>query len=659
MIINPKLHELFAGLTPVIALDLETTGLRGWADDIDLIAIKTQKQTYVLEASKYKTENLVVLFENIGRQNVVIAHNAKFDVGFIYSHYGVLLTNCHCTKMGAEMCENGLATKLRLTYDRPFSLVSVLARWLGVTHANEETKSIWQKSFVDKTKGELYRNIPSVRLKQMQYAVEDVEHLHALYEAQMEQIKALGLETIYRLEYKLLPVLVKMEQTGCLIDKDGWMKVINENWKPEEKEIIARLDAEAKRLLGKRDFKYSLSRVSSTVTQFDLFGAPSSVELEEANAFNYGSQDHLFDFFRAIKAPIPRDKHDKESLEEECLLVYLTEHPDSKVATFLTLLLEHRKVSKLISTYGELFLSKLDDKNYIHTEYTQTEVETGRNSSKRPNLQNIPKAPKDKPSRDIRRFFIAKPDHKFVTCDMSGAEVAIAADYSQEPILLAALREGADMHSQLASVSFSLIFNRPIVISKSEEPFEIDGHEYTPSELRDVHKSVVFAKFYKGGAARVYGVLSKYINRHCDAKARMGLAKKISDALDEKMPKLSEYLSSLIVKAQKDGFLRTSSFGRIRYFDSSVYGEAANAPIQGTNAEAIKMAMVRLDKLFSGMGHARIVMVIHDELVCEVHKDVADEYAKIIKDEMAAALSYFLTTIKGGASVKISDHWQK
>src|SRR5690606_24302005 len=133
---------------------------------------------------------------------------------------------------------------------------------------------------------------------------------------------------------------------------------------------------------------------------------------------------------------------------------------------------------------------------------------TGRLSSKAPNLQNIPAT--DHVDKDVRRFFIARPGYKLITCDMNSAEIAIAADYSGEPLLLDSLVKGTDMHSELASISFSIIFGQPVIISKSIDPISINGIRFIPEQLRNAHKSVVFAKFYKAGAKRVYSVLAEY-----------------------------------------------------------------------------------------------------------------------------------------------------
>lgn len=664
LIINPNHIDLSS--KPIVSFDLETTGLQAWEEKIDLIALKIGPTVYVLEVDKYPHQYLKELFMGLSQCEKLIAHNAKFDASFIYCHFGILLTNLHCTEMAAEICENGNQKRLREQYQAkkygftPFSLVGVLKRWLNIQHKDTETKKIWQKSFISK-KADLYRKTPVIRKKQIEYAAEDVMYLEQLYSMQMARIEELGLHTIYRLEHKLLPVLVKMETTGCLIDALPWGNLVDNVWKPEYDRIEAALDNEVLKLLNGATFHYHVNRRKQTVEQFDLFGASNIEVLEDPMLFNYGSTDQVQEFILFLNEKMPVNDAGDPSLEEDPLMVYITENPGTKLTHFIVLLLEHRKISKLVSTYGYKFLSKLDKNSYIHTLYTQTKTETGRLSSKSPNLQNIPAAPKNDPNKDIRRFFIAAPGKVLITCDMSGAEVAIAADYSGEPLLLNSLLNGVDMHSELASVSYSIIFDRETVVSKSTQPFVIDSIEYIPGELRDDHKSVVFAKFYKGGAARVYGVLSVYINKHCSADKRKEVAQRISEALDAKMPVLSDYLSDLITQAKSQGYLRTSSFGRIRFFDQNVYGEAANAPFQGTNAEAIKMAMVNLDKLFSDNEHwgARLVMNIHDEVVCECNEEFAEIVAEKVKETMAQSLSYFLTKLKGGASVSISKHWKK
>lgn len=583
---NPKTVEL----TSIIALDLETTGVKPWQDKIDLIAIRTEANLYVLEADKYSLEFLIDLFKEIESRCLVVGHNIKFDMGFILYHYGVLLTKLHCTQVTAQIIENGYQRQ------RDFDLASVLERYLHVYHKDSEKvvvgkkrdgtpkyttrKALFQKSFIDPELGPIYRTTPKIREKQIAYAVEDVEHLHGLYYEQLERIQAKNLDQVYRLEHTVMPVICKMEIGGCYIDKKPWEELIHSVWIPEQKQLKNQLDNEVDRLLEGRDFKYRTHGKILETTQFDLFGASAVSTKQEVDSLNYDSQEQILELIEFLGQPLPLNEEGEPSTEEGVLNVYLTENSSTTLSHFIDTLLKYRQISKLISTYGIEMLAKLDRNGYIHTLYTQTQTNTGRASSKSPNLQNIPRPPKNDPTKDIRRFFIASPGNVLITCDMDAAEVRIAADYSNEPLLVDSLLKGVDMHSELASVSYSILFDRPVVISKSTEPLIIDAKSYIPSELRDVHKSVTFAKFYKGGAKRVYGVLSEYINAHQPADKRGAISKKISDAFDEKVPVLSKYLSDKITEAQEKGTLIGSKLGRIRYFKRDVYGQAANYPIQ-------------------------------------------------------------------------------
>lgn len=678
-------------LEPTIGLDLETSGLKAWEDLVRLIIINTSEKTYILDTRKYHPEFLQEIFRNIALCDRVVAHNAKFDCGFIYAHYGVLLRNLFCTQIASQIVTNG-----KLEYQGRHSLPEVIGRYLGVKLAFTDTKKLLQKSFTSQYA------LDSFTSKQLHYAADDVKYLIPLYQKLVKQIDNLQMRTIGKLEMDLIPVLAKMEVEGCLIDADNWSKLIKDVWEPELRDIEARLDKEVQKL----DPSYGGRRVQE-ITQFDLFAAPRVVRQSDASAINYGSQDQVIQLFRDLGEEVPyieidpKEKKDgyaityresdfgdlfsidssylgveqasdhvpiekkikKETLEEGVLTTYINERPNSRMRAFIETLLEYRVAAKRISTYGEKFLQQLDSFNRIHTGYTQTFTATGRLSSKAPNLQNIPAPEKGKPHTDIRRFFIAAPGKKLITCDMAGAEIAIAADYSQEPLILGALKDGIDMHSELATVSFQIITGDPeFKVSKSTTPVVVNGQELIPGELRDTHKSVTFAKFYKGGAARVYGVLAKYINMYHPEHERMNIAKACSEALDKRMPKLSSYLDGMIKEAKKNGFLRSDKLGRIRFFPEDVYGEAANYPIQGTNANALKMALVDIFLYFESVRdrfEGRIVMNIHDEVVCEVDEDFADEAGKKVQEIMAGSLSYFLKTIKGGAEYKISNHWQK
>jgi DNA polymerase I-like protein with 3'-5' exonuclease and polymerase domains len=575
---------------------------------------------------------------------VVVAHNAKFDCGFIYANYGVLLRNWWCTQVASQIITNG-----KYEFIGKHSLPEVIERYLNVKLEFSENKKLLQKSFTSQY------SIGDFTAKQLRYAADDVKYLIPLYQKQSRAIENLTMKAISQLEMKLIGILAKMEIEGCLVDKENWRKLVHEQWEPELEEIERRLDVELGLIIP--NFK---SRRKAVVTSLCLFDAPV-VQTISNDCINYASSAQLVDIFKLAGEQVPTTADGKESCDEITLTTYVNERPNSRLKPFIKVLLEYREVYKRISTYGEKFLAQLDKNNFIHTAYTQTFTATGRLSSKAPNLQNIPAPQKGKAHTDIRRFFISRPGYSLITCDMSSAEVRIAADYSGEELLLDSLFKGADMHSELASLSFSIIFGEPITITKSEEPIEVKGQTVIPVELRDKHKSVVFAKFYKAGAKRIYSVLAEYINMFHSEEDRLDIAGKISKALDTRMPKLSKYLTGLIEKAQREGFLRTSKLGRIRFFDSEVYGEAANAPIQGTNAEAIKIAMIKAYELFEEHPEwdARVVMNVHDELVCEALDEYAEVVAKEVQIIMTNALQYFLSVVEGGASSSISKFWKK
>jgi len=639
VILNPQIEDII--FTPLMGFDLETTGLDAWLSEIGLIALANENgDKYVLEAAKYPKEDLAWLCERL-KGCKCIGQNIKFDTNFVWYHYGVLLTNIHCSMVTAQIIENGYQR------ERDFDLAAILKRYLNVDHQFAEDKKKLQKSFVNPLIRRNLLSLPALRDKQIRYAAEDTHHLIQLYHKQLELIAKYNLDRIYKLEHLLLPVLTKIEVRGCLIDAPKWQAFVKDHWEPKLNAVRKQIDD----YLG-------FERKVQSYTIFNLFENPSQEVVESEDAYNYASSTQLFEIFRKAGEPVPTKKDGTESVDEDTLSTYLTENPDTKLAPLIDLLLTYRQYAKLISTYGSTFLAKLDAGSHIHTQYTQTTTETARLSSKSPNLQNLPKPDKEDSSTDIRQCFIAHPGYKLITCDMDAAEVRIAADFSGDELLINSLESGADMHSKIASVTYSIIFKQHLTISKSKEPFTADGKTYIPQELRDHHKTGLFAKFYKAGAARMYSVFAEYINAHHTASRRKSIAQEISDAIDKELPQLSKYLSRLIQEAKKNGFLIANKLGRIRHFDSDVYGQAANLPIQTTNADAIKIAMIKVDEYLQTIG-GYIVLSVHDELCIEVPEALAEEAAKELRKSMSEALGWFLTRIKGDTSVKISTHWQK
>ena len=613
--LNPALISI--ELTSSLSLDLETSGVTAWKDKIRVIALMVGEQKYVLVPEYYSHDELTRFFKRVkDSKTLVVAHNAKFDCGFILCSYGVALSNIYCTMVASQVCGGG---SMKYKHD----LNSCLERELGIVR--KEDKKEMQKSFLNGHK---------LTAEQLAYASADTEYLLPLMDKLNIKATSMELEKVIKLEMALLPVLVDVETKGCLIDVDAWRNKLKE-WEIKKKECVMKLDEEYLK-----------------VYPYSLFAK-----------INYSSAKQVIDLFKQLNLPLPTKEEQKgkeviqkESADEPTLDSYLNEYPDSPLAGFILLLKEFREYDKLLSTYGESFLERIDSTGHIHTSYAQCSTTTGRLSSKSPNLQNIP-SDKNGEGGIIRQYFIAPKGYKFITSDMAGAEIVIAADASKEQMLLKAIREGADMHSDLASISFSIIYGQPVKITKSEQPLQLGKYTIIPKEARDIHKSVTFSKFYKGGPKRVYQVLARYINQAVAPSKRMFVAKRISESIDAALPKLTKYLTGLIDKANEQGYLVTTKLGRRRYFDGNVYGEAANAPVQASNADAMKIAMINIFKKLGDKG--RIVLTVHDEVGVIVKEEYAEEIAKMVKAEMAQSLTWLLEELQGDSSVKIADHWEK
>jgi DNA polymerase I-like protein with 3'-5' exonuclease and polymerase domains len=617
-ILNPEVADIDLSCSTV-ELDLETSGDTCWRDRVRVISIYTTEQ-YLLIPEFYQHDELSRFFQTIQDKGyLVTAHNAKFDIGFIYTHYQVLLTNVWCTLLGSQVIYGG---SRRFRHD----LGSVLRRELGVD-LGEDKKEL-QKSFL---------NGRELTAEQLSYAANDTKYLGKLRECLLKKITMLDLGRVIKLEHQLLPVLVIMEAHGCPINYLAWQRKLRE-WEITKRDYLAKLDAEIMRV-----FPYSLF----------------------ANV-NYGSSKQMLDLFKRMGLPIPtkevrkgREKLIKPSVDEDTLDLYVNENPDSPLVSFLTILKNYREYEKLLSTYGESFLARVDRNNHIHTQFTQCSTATGRLSSKNINCQNIP-SDKSGSGSIIRQYFVAPPGYKFITCDMISAEMAIAADQSGDKVLTAMVLEGSDGHSKLASISASIIYGKKVTISKATEPIEVaPGISIIPNEFRDVHKSVTFSKFYKGGPPRIYGVLSRYIAAVVPAKQRMAIATTISKALDTELNGLAVFLDKKIKEANSQGYLITTKLGRRRYFDGKSYGDAANAPVQSPNGDAIKIAMINIHDYIYPSGIGRLALSVHDEVGVLVKEEYAEEVGEIVQQQMAQALTEVMYRLEGRATVHIGDYWEK
>jgi len=406
----------------------------------------------------------------------------------------------------------------------------------------------------------------------------------------LSEIKREGLEELYKeVELPLVYVLYRMEKRGVPFDRDYLQAFGRE------------LEERAERL--KKEI-------------FEIAG-------EE---FNVNSTKQLARvlFEKLGLKPIKRTKSGYSTDVETLTTLALQGH---KIAE---LLLEYRKLTKLSSTFVKGILKHMDDSGRVHTTFIQTGTATGRLSSAEPNLQNLPVS--DEISKRIRHAVRAPDGYILVWADYSQVELRILAHLSGDENLIRAYREGKDIHTETAKRLFKV-------------------SEVT-QELRRVAKTVNFGIIYgmspHGLSERLRIPVKEaedYINRYF-----------------EEFPRVKEYIEKTLQEAYRKGYVRTL-FGRKRplpeLFSSNYniksFGEraAVNATIQGTAADIIKMAMVKLHDKLEKLG-AYMILQVHDEIVVEAPEEREEEVKELLKETMenVAKLSVPLTV-----DVNSGKHW--
>lgn len=402
-----------------------------------------------------------------------------------------------------------------------------------------------------------------------------------MYSALSELIIGENLDRLYReVELPLIEVLFDMENTGVLTDSAVIEKLGNK--------FTQETDAYTQKIYEIAGFKFNIN---------------SPKQLASA-------------LFEQLKIPYPK-KTKKYSTGAEILESMRGKYP------IVDYVLKYRLVSKLLSTYID-GLKKLIDKNgRVHTEYKQMLTATGRLSSVEPNLQNIPV--RDQEGKELRAIFIAGPGKTLVSADYSQIELRLMAHFSGDPSMLEIYNNNGDIHAMTAS----RIFGVP--------PEEVT------SDMRRKAKTVNFGIIY---GISDYGLSE---NLHCSPKE----AKQFIDRYFLNFPRVKEYMEKAVENAKKTGEVRTL-FGRKRkipeLFSSNYmtrsFGERAaiNTPLQGSAADIIKAAMIKVYESLKSTG-AKLILQIHDELIVESPDEEVENVKKILVGcmENAVKLSLPLT----------------
>lgn len=394
----------------------------------------------------------------------------------------------------------------------------------------------------------------------------------------LQKLKNEGLENIYKdIELPLMPVLTRAEERGVLIDVKHVQKI-------------------------SKDFHQTLSKLEKDIWN------------DAGEEFNINSPKQLgeilFEKLDLGGGRIKKTAGGARSTRQDVLETLVGKHP------IIEKLLKYRELQKLLSTYIDNILEMVDANNRLHTHFVQTGTATGRMASQNPNMQNIPI--RGEHGKTIRKMFIAETGHKLVAFDYSQIELRVAALLSGDKKLTDVLKKGFDVHSATAS----LLFNTDV--------------EKVTKDMRRMAKVINFGI--------IYGMGVNALRQNLGTSREE--AQKFYNNYFETFSGLAKYLEQVKAEAKKKGYTETL-YGRRRYLPglqsnipyivASEERQAVNAPIQGTNADIIKIAMVRIDnELKKGglLGDTHLLLQIHDELIYEIKEDSITDAAKIIKKEM-------------------------
>ncbi|MBR3356204.1 MAG: DNA polymerase I [Oscillospiraceae bacterium] len=391
-----------------------------------------------------------------------------------------------------------------------------------------------------------------------------------------EKLEQNGMTVLFReIELPLSGVLASMEEEGFLVDREGI-----------------------------REFGKQLQVMSESCKAmvYEIAG----------HEFNLNSPKQLgVVLFEELNLPHGKKTKTGYSTDAETLEKLRYDYP------IVEYILQYRSYQKLFATYVEGLLEAAGDTGRIHTEFRQTETRTGRISSVNPNLQNIPI--RTELGSQMRKFFVAKEGSILLDADYSQIELRVLSSISSDANMIQAFLGGHDVHTETASEIFGL------------------PRDMINSELRRRAKAVNFGIVYGIGAYS----LSQDI--HVSVK-------EAQDYIDRYMmsfPNVSAYLEKTVEEAKKNGYV-TTAYGRRRYIPElsnsnkqiQALGRrlAMNTPVQGTAADIIKIAMIRVfNRLSDECPQAKLILQVHDELIVEVPEKYADQASEILQQEMEAA----------------------
>lgn len=649
-----------------MSLDVESNSLDFLNTTLLLISMSDGVNTVIVDAVNYDLNQLSTL-----KDKLIIGHNFIFDYCVLRSKGGPRFTNIYDTLIVEQRIRKGAPGRNSLDH--------VMNRRLGVPMSKDI-----RKEFMRMNGHSIFED------RHIAYSGGDVTHMHKLLDVQLPLIKEHKLSfLLYDIEFPLIPILGEAMVTGFNFNKDHWMSAYYNSRKLRDDsalrldEIVRGFDLRGPSGI-KITGKYTRPRKRAYSEQTTMFGVPAEeVTNENKGNLNYDSTPQIMELMELCgeQVPVvfdPKQGTEKKSLGSDQVEQWIYENPNSKFKPFMEELLVYKLHSKRAGTFGRTYMDKfVRPSGRIHTWYNQCATITGRLSSGNTehgyiNSQQIPK------STDFRHAFIADPGHTIMTIDLSRAELIILGSLSGDHKLLALQAE--DIHSYLANAVYTKLLSMNLPVSTLQGYLSTDSFKATPTYVKEVLESGLTIKNEKGWRkdlrtrfknvvyGTAYGAGAKKIAETLGVQLKHGEV--ALDVLKAELPETFAFLETNAKKGLRDGKIvfneRTNSF---RWFSKVVLhqkmtkGEmekiardCKNSPIQGTQADMVKEAIVKTHEAFP---EAQLLLQVHDEGVYQLPTDRAEEMAIQIQQIWNDTASAYLNGFRMNSEYELLPYWTK
>jgi len=501
----------------------------------------------------------------------------------------------HNAKFDAKWVGHHLKTELGGAFDTYLASQLISAGEKDRRHSLAHVANFFIGTELDKSEQRSDWSADELSGAQIEYAAKDAATMIPLYEKIVEKLREDGLTEAARIENECVTPIALMELNGFYLDQDRWNEQLD---KVKEKQETVGLKLQ--------------EMLSAGVAQASLFGV---------SEINLNSQAQVSDALRNLGVPVP-DSTSAWKLQ-----------PLAEKYPVVGKLLEYRGVAKSLTSFGENILEFVrPETKRIHADFRQIGAPSGRFSCSKPNLQQIPH------EEEYRRCFRAENGGKLIVADYSQIELRILAEFSNDENFINAFKSGEDFHSSTAAQVFGV---------KAED---------VTADQRTFAKRLNFGVVYGIGAQRfammtglsqteAENIMRRYFGTYSGLDAWLrGAAER---AVDERHARTG---SGRMVRFRFEESDRQSVAATKRY--------GKNVPIQGTSADILKRALRLLTEEFRGTS-AKLVNIVHDEIIVEVDEAEADSAAEKLEKAMIAAAEDYVKKVPIKVDVKIADEWAK